>query len=102
VAGLTASIGKHPERSGVWCVFVPCQKCKGTGRIGGNTGFHYDVETECDVCRVWMDVTPPFRDPDKKRFFGWVGTGKRILSTHSTRDGAVVSANQINRAEAGL
>jgi hypothetical protein len=96
---MTASIGIHPERAGVWCVFVPCQKCKGTGTIGGNTGFHYDVETECDACRVWVDVTPPFRDPSKRRMYSWVGTGQRILSTHSTRDGAVVSANQINRAE---
>ena len=28
-----------------------------------------------------------------------MGTAKRILSTHSTRDGAAVSANQINKAD---
>jgi len=50
---MTATVRKHPERPGVWCVIVTAE----------------------GSCR------------------------ERILSTHATRDGAAVSANQINRAD---
>lgn len=68
---MIATIGKHPERAGVWCVFVtepsPC---------GGHS--YYDTDP-CYDCQVASEQGP------------------RILSTHATRDGAVVSANQVNR-----
>lgn len=52
-----------------------CTRCAGSGLIGGHTEQANDLESPCDVCKVWADVTPPFRDPTKKRMMGWVGTG---------------------------
>lgn len=52
-----------------------CALCSGSGSRGGHTMQANDLETECDGCRVWTDVTPEFRDPAKKRIMNWVGTG---------------------------
>ena len=76
---MSATIGKHPDKAGVWCVFVDCPN----GTHGGVEVAYEDgpeLVGPCELCN---------------------GTGKRILSTHSTRDGAVVSCNQLNRAERG-
>jgi len=49
---------------------------------------HFDIGKHPDRAGVWMVV-------------GWDGRDghERIISTHSTRDGAVVSCNQLRRAE---
>lgn len=86
---VSATIGKHLDKAGVWCVFVPCDSCKGTGKS--------DPDEELDdINLAWAtdDETADLYDcPD-------CTNGQRILSTHSSRDGAATSANQINRAEA--
>jgi hypothetical protein len=69
---MIATIGKHPERAGVWCVLVEERPACG-GHSYYDTGPCFDCEQASE------------REP-------------RILSTHATRDGAVVSANQINRS----
>ena len=68
-----------------------CPSCSGSGRRGGQTMQANDLESECDGCRVWTDVTPEFRDPAKKRMMGWVGTGGASVYVAVTGDSVPVA-----------